>query len=366
MNQQDRSEPPDQAGDRRHSAVIVNDQPIELGDHTPTGEQILSAARLRPAADYALLRWPDSGPTNEVALDDTIKLPRSGPLLAFFAIKSDRVSYFTLDEERYAWAGPLDADTVRRIGRVDPAMELWLELSDQKDRLVQPGEVIDLDMPGVERLYTKRAVWHLRVNDEDTEWPQSRVLVRDALTAAGFNVSRPWTMKFKVQGQPVRAVNLDDELDLSQAGVERLRVAPSEVNNGDGQDARREFSLLAADAEFLDRRGLQWQAVNNDGQWLIVSEFPLPLGYNAAVCTLAVLIPPSYPTAALDMFFCHPPLSINGRIPPQTEHHQAIDGRNFQRWSRHRGGASQWSPGVDNLASHFALIDEALAREVGA
>lgn len=366
MNQHDQSEPPDQAADHRKSAVIVNGQPIEIGDNTATGGQILAAARFRPAADYALLRWPDNGPTNEVALDDTIKLPRSGPLLAFFAIKSDRVSYFTLDEERYAWAGPLDADTLRRIGRVDPAMELWFELTDQKDRLIQPGEVIDLDTPGVERLYTRRAVWHLRVNDEDIEWPQPRVLVRDALTAAGFDVSRPWTMKFKVQGQPVRTVNLSDELDLSEAGVERLRVAPSEVNNGDGHDARRDFSLLAADAGFLDRRGLHWQTVNSDGQWLIVSDFPMPPGYNAAACTLAVLIPPSYPTAALDMFFCHPSLSINGSVPPQTDYHQAIDGRNFQRWSRHRGGASPWNPGVDNLASHFALIDEALAREVGA
>ncbi|WLT40276.1 multiubiquitin domain-containing protein (plasmid) [Synechocystis sp. B12] len=366
MSQQDQSEPPDQTADRRQLAVTVNDQRVELSDTTSTGEQILAAARLRPAADYALLRWPDSGPTNEVALDDIIKLPRSGPLLAFFAIKSDRVSYFTLDEERYAWAGRLDADTVRRVGHVDPAMDLWLELTDQGDRLIQPGEVIDLDAPGVERLYTKRAVWHLRVNDEDTEWPQPRVQVRDALTKAGFDVSRPWTMKFKVQGEPVRAVNMDDELDLSRAGVERLRVAPSEVNNGDGKDARREFSLLAADAEFLKKRGLDWQTVNSDGQWLIVSDYPLPPGYDVAACTLAVLIPPSYPTAALDMFFCHPPLRINGIVPPQTEHHQAIDGRNFQRWSRHRGGASLWDPSVDNLASHFALIDEALAREVGA
>lgn len=366
MSQPDQSEPPDQAADRRQRAVIVNGQRIELSDTTPTGEQILAAARLRPAADYALLRWPDSGPTNEVALDDIIKLPRNGPLLAFFAIKSDRVSYFTLDEERYAWAGPLDADTVRRVGHVDPVMDLWLELTDQEDHLIQPGEVIDLDAPGVERLYTKAAVWHLRVNDEDTEWPQPRILVRDALTKAGFDVSRPWTMKFKVQGQPVRAVNLHDELDLSQAGVERLRVAPSEVNNGDGRGVRREFSLLAADAGFLNKRGLHWQTVNSDGQWLIVSDYPLPPGYDVATFTLAVLIPPSYPTAALDMFFCHPPLSINASVPPQTEHHQAIDGRNFQRWSRHRGSASPWNPGVDNLASHFALIDEALAREVEA
>jgi len=366
MSQQNQSESLDQAADRRKSTVIVNDQPIELTDNTPTGSQVLAAARLRPAADYALLRWPESGPTNEVALDDLIRLPRSGPPLAFFAIRSDRVSYFTLDEERYAWAGRLDGDTVRRIGRVDPLIELWFERTDKEDRLVQPGEVIDLDKPGVERLYTKRAVWHLRVNDEDTEWPQPRVLVRDALTAAGFDVSRAWTLKFKVQGQPVRTVNLTDELDLGQPGVERLRVAPSEVNNGDGQDARREFSLLAGDALFLDRRGLHWQTVNSDGQWLIVSDYRLPPGYNATACTLAILMPSSYPTAALDMFFCYPPLSINGSAPPQTEHHQVIDSRSFQRWSRHRGGASPWNPGVDNLASHFALIDEALAREVGA
>lgn len=144
MTQYNSSEPPDHAAERARTAVRINNEVVELDDWTPTGEQILAAARLRPTADYALIRWPERGPTNEVALDDVIDLPRHAPLAEFFAMKADGIRYFTLDDERYAWAGPLDVETVRRIGRVDEQIGLWLELTDEEDRLLAPGEVIDL------------------------------------------------------------------------------------------------------------------------------------------------------------------------------------------------------------------------------
>ena len=367
MNQHDNSEPPDHDADRARPAVRVNDNVIELNDQTPTGEQILAAARLRPATDYALVRWPERGPTNEIALDDVIELPRRGTMAVFFAMKADGVRYFTLDEERYAWAGRLDVETVHRIGRVEDGMMLWLELTDEDDRLLAPGEVIDLDASGVERLYTKRPTWRLKIRDKDYDFDQPQVSVRDALIRAGFDVAKPWEIKFKVKGEPIRAVVLDDVLDLSQPGVERLRVAPANVDNGDGSmKGRRDFSLLPADASFLENAGLRWQTVVDGHRWLIVESYPLPSGYNLPACTIAVDIPEAYPTAQLDMFFCNPHLTANAAVPPQTQHREMIFGTLFQRWSRHRGAGSEWLPGVDNLESHFALIEHSLTREVGA
>jgi hypothetical protein len=110
-----------------------------------------------------------------------------------------------------------------------------------------------------------------------------------------------------------------------------------------------------------------WQSVLAEGhRWLIVENYPLPPGYNMPSCTIAVEMPEAYPSAQLDMFFCYPHLTVGGVAPQQTEHRQAIDGKEFQRWSRHRGPGSEWTPGTDNLESHFALIDHALAKEVGA
>lgn len=367
MTQHDSSEPPDYTAERAQAAVRVNDEVVEVNDQTPTGEQVLAAARLRPAADYALIRWPERGPTNEVALDDVITLPRRGQLAEFFAMKADGVRYFTLDEERYAWAGPLDVETVRRIGRVDEQMGLWLELTDEEDRLLASGEVIDLEAHGVERLYAKKPTWHLQIRDKAYEFDRPQVIVRDALIRAGFDVSKSWEVKFKVKDQAIRPVGMDDVLDLSQPGVERLRVAPANVDNGDGtQDARREFSLLPDDVSFLASAGLRWQTIIDGGRWLIVEGYPLPAGYNASRCTIAVEIPESYPSGQLDMFFCNPHLTANGAVPPQTQHRQVIASTEFQRWSRHRGSGSEWTPGVDNLESHFALIEHAITREVGA
>ena len=367
MTQHNSGEPPDHTSERTQATVRVNDEVVELNDQSPTGEQILSAARLRPASDYALIRWPEGGPTNEVALEDVIKLPRRGPLAEFFAMKADGVRYFTLDEERYAWAGPLNVDIVRRIGRVDEQMGLWLELTDEEDRLLAPGEVIDLEARGVERLYAKKPSWRLRIQDKDYEFDQSQVVVRDALIRAGFDVSKQWEVKFKVKDQPIRPVGIDEVLDLSQPGVERLRVAPANVGNGDGtQDARRDFSLLPEDLAFLARVGLRWQTFIDGGRWLIVEGYPLPAGYNAPSCTIAIEMPEGYPSAQLDMFFCNPHLVANGAEPPKTTHRQSIAGIVFQRWSRHRGAGSEWTPGVDSLESHFALIEHAITREVGA
>jgi hypothetical protein len=62
------------------------------------------------------------------------------------------------------------------------------------------------------------------------------------------------------------------------------------------------------------------------------------------------------------MFYCHPPLALpSGAAIPQTQQIETVIGLPFQRWSRHR----QWDPARDTLATHLALIDESLHREVG-
>ena len=78
--------------------------------------------------------------------------------------------------------------------------------------------------------------------------------------------------------------------------------------------------------------------------------------------TSRIEVPVSYPGAQLDMFYCHPPLALqSGAAIPQTQHLETITGLPFQRWSRHR----QWDATRDTLATHLALVDEALHREVG-
>ncbi|WP_241750766.1 E2/UBC family protein, partial [Vibrio vulnificus] len=68
--------------------------------------------------------------------------------------------------------------------------------------------------------------------------------------------------------------------------------------------------------------------------WLIIKDHPLPEGYQVNKADVALLIPPSYPAAEIDMAYFFPALQrLSGR-PIGAITTQAIDGRIFQRWSR--------------------------------
>lgn len=76
---------------------------------------------------------------------------------------------------------------------------------------------------------------------------------------------------------------------------------------------------------------------------------------------IAIDVPTSYPGAQLDMFYCRPAaVRADGQTIPQTDHIETILGVPHQRWSRHR----EWNSARDTLATHLALIDESLLREV--
>jgi Prokaryotic E2 family E len=50
----------------------------------------------------------------------------------------------------------------------------------------------------------------------------------------------------------------------------------------------------------------------------------------------------------------------SGAVIPQTQVTESIFGTGYQRWSRHR----QWDSARDTLATHLALVEESLRREV--
>jgi hypothetical protein len=64
------------------------------------------------------------------------------------------------------------------------------------------------------------------------------------------------------------------------------------------------------------------------------------------------------------MAYFYPALArANGRPIPATTT-DTFDGKVWQRWSRHRTSANPWRPGIDNLATHFGLIEHWLTREL--
>jgi hypothetical protein len=206
--------------------------------------------------------------------------------------------------------------------------------------------------------------WKLNVQGVIIESQSPEIVVRQAIKQAGFNPDTPWIIVLKVAGEPKREIDLSFVIDLRHKGIEKLRLTPRQINNGEMAAGRRvEFALLPQDVKHLDQLGLRWETLVDGGRrWLILRHYPLPPGYRFPVADIGIEVPVSYPGAQLDMFYCHPPLALNnGAAIPQTQCIETITGLPFQRWSRHR----QWDPARDALATHLALVDESLRREVG-
>lgn len=163
----------------------------------------------------------------------------------------------------------------------------------------------------------------------------------------------------------VLPVGADETVSFLAPGVERFMTIPNEVTEGDGAQPRRQFYLLKGDEAFLNSLGLRWEAVRTDDlQIVIICGWRLPVGYNVARADVHVRFSSGYPDAQLDMAYFAPALAradgraINNLSPIQ------VDGREWQQWSRHRTAASAWRPGVDDLSTHMALVDDWLVAEL--
>jgi hypothetical protein len=120
---------------------------------------------------------------------------------------------------------------------------------------------------------------------------------------------------------------------------------------------KRQFQLPEQDVIYLEGLGLSWEAVNDGGmQWVIIHNYPVPPGYNVKEVSVAVKIESGYPRAQLDMAYFFPALSRLDGNPINAITVQAIDGKQYQRWSRHRTGQNPWREGVDDLSTHIALV----------
>jgi hypothetical protein len=130
-------------------------------------------------------------------------------------------------------------------------------------------------------------------------------------------------------------------------------------------DLRREFALPPEDVAFLDDMGWLWEAVRDGNtMWLLIHEYPVPDGYQRKATSVALQLAASYPEAQIDMaYFCPGLARVDGRGIRQLAE-QRLDGKVWQRWSRHRTAQNPWQPGVDGLETHMLLVREWLVREL--
>ncbi|MHB2016756.1 MAG: multiubiquitin domain-containing protein [Candidatus Xenobia bacterium] len=204
--------------------------------------------------------------------------------------------------------------------------------------------------------------YRIRIDRTHYETPNPTPTGREILSLAG-KTPEMYLLSQKVTGGPPVPVGADQEVDLREKGVERFMTVPREATEGLG--LRRQFSLPPEDLEFLEGRGESWEAIVDGGtQWVLLHRFELPVGLNASRAIAAIRIVGGYPDAALDMVYFEPHLSRTDGKPINALSLQAIDGRTFQQWSRHRTPADPWRAGEDGLATHCAYAQGWLADEL--
>jgi hypothetical protein len=338
-----------------------------IEDRTPTGTQLASAVGFKPAQHATVLQMLQNGELEDIRPDETVKLGEGDD--RFIIAASDRLYRFAVEGERLDWPVRLiTGAAVRKLGNIPAEKELLLQRQDHPDRVIGNTDLVNLDGGGIESFVTRELHWQINVQGVPVISDAPSIVARDAITQAGFDPDKGWFVFLKVKGQPKREVALADPIDLRTPGIERLRLTPRNVDNGEAAAPRRDFTLLDADEDHLDRLGLRWETViEGERRWLLVHGYPVPTGYTVTYTELAIEVPPTYPQAALYGFYAFPPLALtSGSAIPSTQLRGTIRGREFHGWSRHRGAGDPWNPAKDNIATHFALVDAALAKEVGA
>ena len=341
---------------------------VFLVEERPTGTNIFKAGGIEALEETVLLQWLESGDFEEIRPDELIHTDEGGVPHLIYAC-SDRLYRLLLNEHAVLWPDDkISGDQLRKIGRIPEEHTLFIAVKGEKGRKIGKDEQVQLDRVGNEVFYSQAPFWSLNVQGVIIRSDSPRLSVREALLKAGFDPDKDWIIVLKRVDGKVE-LKIDDIIDLSGRDIEKIRLTPREINNGDarGLGVDSSFSLLPKDDEGLDQRGLITRRVIENGRrWLIADAFPVPPGLSPDTVALALEIPSSYPRAEIDMFYCHPAIRRNdGNQIPQTQVTEIIEGKEFQRWSRHRGERSRWDPTSDSVLTHLALVDAALLVEGG-
>lgn len=224
-------------------------------------------------------------------------------------------------------------------------------------------EVADLEaLAKSDKKPPKAKKYRIRIDKEHFIVEKPGLTGRELLVLAGKQPESYDIFQIVRKHPKPEKVALDEYVDFTRPGLERFVTLPKEQKDGRGN--RQTFSLPIEDTEFLENKGLHWETLTENGlKWLIMYDYSVPSGYNAQAVAIALQIPPAYPTTEIDMAYFFPHLARNNNRPISCITQQIIDGKTFQRWSRHRN-PGDWRPGLDNISTHLMLVENWLVKEL--
>ena len=222
-------------------------------------------------------------------------------------------------------------------------------------------EVEDLEHHGKHGTKPQRAKsYRIVVDRQPHVLHQHEVTGRQILQLAGKAPDK-FTLTEKLHGGKRVRIEPDDVVVLHDHGVERFETAPKSASNG---DAGFRGPLTADDAEYLHSTGYSWHVAQDSGGWAVILKgYRLPAAFVPSEVDLMVRVPPHYPATPLDMFNVTPQVRRADGRPIACLSVFPFQGQTWQQWSRHRLPGDPWVPSIDGLATHMALVENALAAD---
>jgi len=236
---------------------------------------------------------------------------------------------------------------------------------------LQEEKIIDIEEYAKEgKVIPEADQYRIRIDKQHYVVRVPEMTVGQLLALAGKQPPERFSLYQKLKGGETRIVELDQTADFRTPGVERFMTLPLDQTEGaelaeQYQKLRRHFELPEDDVSFLERLALPWETVNEGSvQRVVLYSYKLSDGYKQTHADLNLRIERTYPDTQIDTVYFFPPLVRTDGKGIKAVSSDRFDGKDWQRWSRHRTSQNPWRPGIDGLETHIILVGEWLKQEL--
>lgn len=292
---------------------------------------------------------------------------------------------FFINEDSYIWEKQfITGNELHELAGTNSNTH-FIRIKNQHGKgLIGPNIKVDLTECGIERFIIKPFVqetldlhecfcqgtipfitykYLIKINRDKFEVEQDSITGREIIQLINKTPENHRVRMFTSNGKVI--IGNDEIVDLTKCGVERFVVEPLDCTEGFLISPPFK-QLLKEDINYLksfDKVDFVSDGANHKTNWLIIRSAKIPKGYNVEIVDIAILIPDNYPIVQLDMVYFNPPLSRLDNKTIGALVNQQIEGKIYQRWSRHRTGINKWDSETDNLESHIDLMMNCLKQE---
>ena len=360
--------------------AVVDDVEIFFEQPIQNGHAILKEAGIKHPECVDLFQLFPKGDFERISLDETVDFSKTG--IEKFITKEVEFRNYKVDgQSETTDKKKLTADEILKLAGIDPEHHFLILVNKDGSKVSyarRGDKEIKITCPPMQFITGKKDSvcdfeqcchsgtipviayrYIIKINSEKYTVDEKEMTGREILAVIG-QTPESYYLRFKHKGGST-IVGADDVIDFTACGVERFSAKAK--NCTEGRVNQRDFSMPEEDADLLKKLNLGWDSLVEGSRWLILRDYSLPAGYNVEKCDVAISIPANYPVEQLDMFYIYPNLVRADQQPIGALSPQSIEGKQYQRWSRHRTALNQWVPGEDNLATHLELMNHSLLEE---